>query len=106
MTGPAVELVMIWIKRPAGRVMRKTGALFCIMTFGAGIIDVTVVADCMDLFLSPARPSRFLKVMAIAAVLFPVTVNAAKTEQVDMLLALFTKTHYGKANVIICSQDL
>ena len=50
-TGPAVERGMIRIERPAGPIVRETGPLSGIVTFGTGIACMAIVTDGVNLFL-------------------------------------------------------
>ena len=79
---------MVWIQRPAGSVVRETRPLAGVVTFGALVVGVAVIADSVNFFLGLSRAGWTLQVVTITTVLFTMAIHAAKTKQVDVLFVL------------------
>ena len=88
MTGPAVKGIVERIKRPAGLIMRESRTFLCIVTLGAGVGLVAIIADRMNLLLSFIAGGRSLDIVTIAAILLSVAIDTPKSEKVDMLFVL------------------
>ena len=87
-TGPAIQLFMVLIKRPAGCVVREAGALLGIVTLSTWIGFVAVIADGVNLFLRLLNLAGLFDIVAVAAVFLFMTIDAAESKEVDVFFML------------------
>lgn len=76
---------VIRLECKAGIGMGKPGLLFRIMTLAAGILAVTIVANCVNLLLGANNFGFLLQVVAIAAGFLLVAVDTAQAKELDMI---------------------
>lgn len=93
MTGAAIEAGMIFVQIPSGAGMGECGTFFGVVTFGAAVLQMAVVAHRMNLFLTLGHGGGFLQVVTVTAILFLMTVNTTEPEKVNMLFVI--KGHHG-----------
>ena len=88
MTGPAFQIVMILVERPTGGSMAKCWFTFVIVAMSTVILDMTIGANRVFLFFGLGQVFRMSQIMAIAAILFLMTINALESKKIDVFIVI------------------